>query len=282
MTERDVPGTSSCATPGAALCRVGRERGRTCPSDHVPGLLREWLGVSGGGRGAAGRGGAAAGGAGRRRAARAARGRGGRRGRADDDAMRVLRAAGKSYLDLLALRSGAVSEAPDLVVAPGSPRRGAGGAGGVRGGRRGRDPVRRRHERGGRRVRRERGAMRGAAASPTSAAGCRLAVDLVDGVARRVRRPGMRLPELDAPRRRHGLHALGDRPRAMSGRPPAAVRRPARRARRPRLSAASTRSSRRPRATPGSASCRRWTCRERPVDRLRVARDSARRAALLV
>jgi alkyldihydroxyacetonephosphate synthase len=37
----------------------------------------------------------------------------------DDDAIRVLRAAGKSYLDLLAMRSGAV-DAPDAVVAPAS------------------------------------------------------------------------------------------------------------------------------------------------------------------
>jgi alkyldihydroxyacetonephosphate synthase len=38
----------------------------------------------------------------------------------DDHAARVLRAAGKSYLDLLALRAGALDAAPDLVVAPGS------------------------------------------------------------------------------------------------------------------------------------------------------------------
>ncbi|HZB77544.1 MAG TPA: FAD-binding oxidoreductase [Solirubrobacteraceae bacterium] len=37
-----------------------------------------------------------------------------------DDAIRLLRAAGKSYLDLLALRAGDAGEAPDLVVAPGS------------------------------------------------------------------------------------------------------------------------------------------------------------------
>ena len=37
----------------------------------------------------------------------------------DDRAIRVLRAAGKSYLDLLALRSGACEDAPDVVVAPG-------------------------------------------------------------------------------------------------------------------------------------------------------------------
>ncbi|MEA2292703.1 MAG: alkyldihydroxyacetonephosphate synthase, partial [Solirubrobacteraceae bacterium] len=36
----------------------------------------------------------------------------------DDDAARTLRAAGKSYLDLLAMRSGTVDEAPDAVVAP--------------------------------------------------------------------------------------------------------------------------------------------------------------------
>jgi alkyldihydroxyacetonephosphate synthase len=38
----------------------------------------------------------------------------------DDQRTRVLRAAGRSYLDLLALRSGALAAAPDLVVAPGS------------------------------------------------------------------------------------------------------------------------------------------------------------------
>ena len=38
----------------------------------------------------------------------------------DDRATRVLRAAGKSYLDLLALRAGDAEAAPDLVVAPGS------------------------------------------------------------------------------------------------------------------------------------------------------------------
>ncbi len=38
-----------------------------------------------------------------------------------DDGIRLLRAAGKSYLDLLALRAGDAGEAPDLVVAPGGP-----------------------------------------------------------------------------------------------------------------------------------------------------------------
>jgi alkyldihydroxyacetonephosphate synthase len=38
----------------------------------------------------------------------------------DDDRTRLLRAAGKSYLDLLALRAGALDAAPDLVVAPGA------------------------------------------------------------------------------------------------------------------------------------------------------------------
>ena len=38
----------------------------------------------------------------------------------DDREARVLRAAGRSYLDLLALRAGACDDAPDLVVAPGS------------------------------------------------------------------------------------------------------------------------------------------------------------------
>ena len=38
----------------------------------------------------------------------------------DDRATRLVRAAGKSYLDLLAIRSGDAGEAPDAVVAPGS------------------------------------------------------------------------------------------------------------------------------------------------------------------
>ena len=38
----------------------------------------------------------------------------------DDDEIRLLRAAGKSYLDLLAMRSGAMVDAPDAVVSPGS------------------------------------------------------------------------------------------------------------------------------------------------------------------
>ena len=37
----------------------------------------------------------------------------------DDRAARVLRAGGKSYVDLVALRAGAADDAPDLVVAPG-------------------------------------------------------------------------------------------------------------------------------------------------------------------
>jgi alkyldihydroxyacetonephosphate synthase len=85
----------------------------------VPGLLREWLGVTGAvvtppaaelrlpaPREA---------GALRERLAGIA----GAEHVRDDDAIRALRAAGKSYLDLLALRAGAVDEAPDLVVAPG-------------------------------------------------------------------------------------------------------------------------------------------------------------------
>ncbi len=40
----------------------------------------------------------------------------------DDRAARVLRAAGKSYLDLLALRAGDAEDAPDVVVAPGDGR----------------------------------------------------------------------------------------------------------------------------------------------------------------
>ena len=52
----------------------------------------------------------------------------------DDREIRVLRAAGKSYLDLLALRAGDCEDAPDVVVAPGRPRAGRGGAARLRGG----------------------------------------------------------------------------------------------------------------------------------------------------
>ena len=68
----------------------------------------------------------------------------------DDRAARVLRAAGKSYLDLLALRAGAAEDAPDVVVAPGDARAGSGGAARLHGGGSRGDPVRRRDQRGGR------------------------------------------------------------------------------------------------------------------------------------
>ena len=88
--------------------------------DHVAGLLREWIGVSGAvvsepvalaavrlrpPRVAA--------------ALRAALERAVGAGHVRDDReIRVLRAAGRSYLDLLALRSGECEDAPDVVVAP--------------------------------------------------------------------------------------------------------------------------------------------------------------------
>ena len=76
----------------------------------------------------------------------------------DDRLSRITHAAGKSYPDLVRLRAGDASHAPDAVVAAGSeaevaavlaaaPGRGSG------------DPVRRRHQRGGR--------GRGAARRPT-------------------------------------------------------------------------------------------------------------------
>jgi alkyldihydroxyacetonephosphate synthase len=84
--------------------------------EHAPGLLREWLGVSGAVvsrpddvRVPSSRAPAAL----RDALAAIADVR-------DDDATRLLRAAGKSYLDLLALRGGELDAAPDLVVAPGS------------------------------------------------------------------------------------------------------------------------------------------------------------------
>ena len=89
--------------------------------DHAAGLLREWLGVSGAVVSApvafaearlrapvvAGELRSAL-----ERAVGAAHVR-------DDRAIRVLRAAGKSYLDLIAMRAGACEDAPDVVVAPG-------------------------------------------------------------------------------------------------------------------------------------------------------------------
>ena len=89
--------------------------------DHAPGLLREWLGVSG----AVVSQPVALAGVRLRPSVvppelRAALERAvGAEHVRDDDATRVLRAAGKSYLDLLAMRAGECSEAPDLVVAPG-------------------------------------------------------------------------------------------------------------------------------------------------------------------
>ena len=88
--------------------------------DHAAGLLREWLGVSGAVVAAP-----VALADVRLRAAvvsgelRAALERAvGAEHVRDDREIRALRAAGKSYLDLLALRSGAAEDAPDVVVAP--------------------------------------------------------------------------------------------------------------------------------------------------------------------
>jgi alkyldihydroxyacetonephosphate synthase len=90
--------------------------------DHAPGLLREWLGVSGEivsspvaledvrlPRSSIS--------PGLRALLEAAVGAEHVR---DDRRARVLRAAGKSYLDLLAMRAGECAAAPDVVVAPGS------------------------------------------------------------------------------------------------------------------------------------------------------------------
>jgi alkyldihydroxyacetonephosphate synthase len=88
--------------------------------DRAAGLLREWLGISGA---VVSRPPALAdvrlrppaAPAALRTALEAAVGAGNVR---DDREIRVLRAAGKSYLDLLALRAGAAEDAPDVVVAP--------------------------------------------------------------------------------------------------------------------------------------------------------------------
>ena len=87
---------------------------------HAAGLLREWLGVSGAVVSAPValadvRLRAPVVAAGLRAALE--RAVGARRVR-DDRAIRVLRAAGKSYIDLLSLRAGACEDAPDIVVAP--------------------------------------------------------------------------------------------------------------------------------------------------------------------
>ena len=129
-----------------------------------------------------------------------------------DDAIRLLRAAGKSYLDLLALRAGDAGEAPDVVVAPGSADEVRGGAARLRGGRRGGGAVRGRDERGRRRGRGAGRLRRGRLPRPRA-----------DG-------PGPRGRRAVAPRgggRRHP--AAGARPRARRARaaaraPPAELR----------------------------------------------------------
>ena len=67
----------------------------------------------------------------------------------DDREARVGHSAGRSYPDLVRLRSGDASRAPDAVVRPGSADRLRAAAGGVRRGASRGCPVRRRHERGG-------------------------------------------------------------------------------------------------------------------------------------
>ena len=101
---------------------------------HAAGLLREWLGVSGavvsqpvalGGRALR----APVVAAGLRAALERAVGA---RHVRDDRAIRVLRAAGKSYLDLLALRAGALRGRARRRRRARRPRPGRGSAGGVR------------------------------------------------------------------------------------------------------------------------------------------------------
>jgi alkyldihydroxyacetonephosphate synthase len=88
--------------------------------DHAAGLLREWLGVSGAVVSAP----VALADVRLRRPVVAPELRSaleraaGAENVRDDREIRVLRAAGKSYLDLLAVRSGACEDAPDVVVAP--------------------------------------------------------------------------------------------------------------------------------------------------------------------
>jgi alkyldihydroxyacetonephosphate synthase len=90
--------------------------------DHAPALMRQWLGVSGAVVSAPValedvRLPAASISPGLRASLEAVVGAGHVR---DDARSRVLRAAGKSYLDLLAMRAGECTAAPDVVVAPGS------------------------------------------------------------------------------------------------------------------------------------------------------------------
>ena len=129
----------------------------------------------------------------------------------DDREARVLRAAGKSYLDLLAQRAGDCEDAPDAVVAP-------------RVGRRGRArccrPATRRTSRS---CRSAAGRRWSAAWRPSAAAARRwssLDLGALDAVSRstsaRCSRgvgPGLRLPEADARSRAHGL-TLGHFPQS--------------------------------------------------------------------
>ena len=125
--------------PPGAWAAAGR-RGRCCAP------ISGWTSRTRAAAVAPGRGHAAGGGA-SRGCPRPPRGAGGGRGRAHDRAERVLRAAGKSYPDLVRQRAGDCRPRRTPSCSPGRHAAGRGGAGGVR--RRGRrgGPVRRRHER---------------------------------------------------------------------------------------------------------------------------------------
>ena len=117
-------------------------------------LLREELGADPEARRphVAARAGVAAGRRAARSRPRAPGGGGGRRARARRRARTAIgHAVGRSYPDLVRIRSGDASSAPDAVVLPGVRRAGGGGARRLRRAQGGGGAVRRRHERGGRR-----------------------------------------------------------------------------------------------------------------------------------
>ena len=170
-----------------------------------------------------------------------------------DRLSRVTHAAGKGYPDLVRIRAGARRERAGRRRVPGERRRGAGGARRLRGGARRRGPVRRRHQRGGRRRAAARRPM-AAWSRSTSAridharAGRRALAD------RRARAPACAAPQVEARARATRAsrwvtsRSRGSTRRSADGSPPV---RPAR----PRPGTAASRS--------WSPGCAAWRRRER-------------------
>ena len=156
----------------------------------------------------------------------------------EDREARVEHAAGRSYPDLVRLRSGEGLSAPDAVLAPGSADAGEGRARGLRPRARGGRAVRRRHERGG----------RGGAGAATGFAGV-VSLDLRGLDQARWTWTASRSPPrwraaCSDPRRRRGSASRGSRSATSrspsSSRPSAAGWPPDRPARRPRATGGST------------------------------------------